>query len=101
MSAHSRCFLTSVGLRQTRSDSASIRRLSVYPGSPALPAMLARVMPYEAASVRLMLRPADLVGTTDWVGQPDAALLGYRVGAIAAWLLPTKPALYLFIQTGN
>ncbi len=48
-----------------------------------------------------MLRPADLVGTTDWVGQPNAALLGYRVGANSARLLPDERALYLFIQTGN
>ncbi len=70
--------------------------------------MFARVMPYEAASVRLMLRPADLVGATDWVGQRvtsqtrmHAALQGYRVGANSARLLPDKRALYLFIQTGN
>jgi len=55
----------------------------------------------RGCNVRLMLRPADSVGATDWVGQPVAALLGYRVGAIATWPLPTKPALYLFIQTGN
>ena len=66
VSARSRCFLTSVGLRQNRNDSASIRRWSVYPGNPALPAMLAGLIPYEAASVRLMLRPTDLVGATDW-----------------------------------
>ncbi len=48
-----------------------------------------------------MLRPADLVGATDWVGQPVAALLGYRVGANSARLLPDERALYLFIQTGN
>jgi len=71
--------------------------------------MFARVMPYEAASVRLMLRPADLVGATDWVGQRvtsretrmHSALQGYRVGANSARLLPDERALYLFIQTGN
>ncbi len=47
-----------------------------------------------------MLRPADLVGATDWVEQPLAALLGYRVGANSARLLPDERALYLFIQTG-
>ena len=63
--------------------------------------MSARVIPYEAASVRVMLRPADSVGTTDWVGQQVAALQGYRVGANSARLLPDERALYLFIQTGN
>ncbi len=55
-----------------------------------------------------MLRPADLVGATDWVGQRvasqtrmHAALQGYRVGANSARLLPDERALYLFIQTGN
>ena len=30
-----------------------------------------------------------------------SALLGYRVGANSARLLPDERALYLFIQTGN
>ncbi|MBP88573.1 MAG: hypothetical protein CMJ64_17965 [Planctomycetaceae bacterium] len=41
--------LAALGLRRSRDDSASIRRLSVYPGSLAIPAMLTRVMPFEAA----------------------------------------------------
>ncbi len=63
--------------------------------------MLARVVRLRGCSVRLMLRPADLVSATDWVGQPIAALLGYRVGANSARLLPDERSLYLFIQTGN
>jgi hypothetical protein len=51
----------------------------------------------RGCSVRLMLRPADSVGATDWVGQRVAALRGYRVGANSARLLPGERALYLFI----
>ena len=83
-------------------------RLIGLPGSLALPATAARVVALRGCSVRLMLRPADSVGATDWVGQRvtreprmHAALQGYRVGASSAHLLPDERALYLFIQTGN
>ena len=55
-----------------------------------------------------MLRPAELVGASDWVPPQaastrpvPAAVLGYRVGANSARLLPDERALYLFSQTGN
>jgi hypothetical protein len=72
--AHSRCFPASVGLHLPHRDSARIRPASVYPSYPALPAILAWIRTLRGCSVRLMLRPAALVGATDWVPPQVASL---------------------------
>jgi hypothetical protein len=69
VSARSRCFLTSASLRRNRNDSASIRRLSVYPQNSDSPSNTCQSCALRGCSVRLMLRPADSVGATDW-GSP-------------------------------
>jgi len=85
-------------------ETVTTRRVSDVVGLSQLsgsPSNACQSLTLRGCNVRLMLRPADSVGATDWVGQPVAALLGYRVGANSARLLPDERALYLFIQTGN
>jgi hypothetical protein len=55
----------------------------------------------RGCTIRLMLRPAVLAGTPDWVRPTNCEPSRYRVGASSARVLPHEPALCLHIQKGN